>query len=387
MEKAMSAALLPILLALAVPPPAAAPVIVVTGRADAKQALEECLARHCPPNEDIDATLAVAEQQFVAGDYHGARTTLLRSLKRNRGEARRYPVPVSDLHRANALVADHLGLERDYYLSTLGILASLKAGIPVQDYRHFGARMEIGAMMTRIGNSDGAAIVYADLAKDARKAGREDVAALAELKRAWLDYGRSPMPATRRRIEAIAGSADPAGRRAAMIAKLYLAVIARREGREAEAEALIAYVGAQNGAAPTLLYAPPYELAVREIESSANPAQDSLDLLGAYKRTSDSFEKKWIDVGFWVQPDGRVGDVEVLRSDGGSGDWARPLLQSIAGRLYSKTASQAPFYRVERYTYTAGYEAQLGSRIERRSTKARVEYLDLTAAPAPPPGG
>jgi hypothetical protein len=385
----MTSALLPALLALAAPAPgpgtaASTPSIVVTGRADARRTLEECLARHCPPDKDIDATLAYAEQQFVAGDYHEARTTLLRSLKRNRGEARRYPVAVSDLHRANALVANHLGLERDYYISTLDTLAALKAGIPVQDYRHFGARMEIGAMMARIGNPDTAANVYASLAKDARNAGREDIAAMAELKKAWLDYRRSPTPSTRKRIEAIARSVEPGRRWAAMTAKLYLAGIARAEGREAEAEALTAEVGAQNGAAPSLLYAPPYELAVREIESSTDPGQ--LDMLGGYKRMSDSFERKWIDVGFWVQPDGRVGDVEVLRSEKGS-DWARPLLHSIAGRLYSKTASQAPFYRVERYTYTAGYELQNGSRIERRSPKARIEYLDLTAAPAPPPAG
>lgn len=384
----MTSALLPALLALAPAPatgtPASTPSIVVTGRADARRALEECLARHCPPDQDIDSTLAYAEQQFVAGDYHEARTTLLRSLKRNRGEAGRYPVAVSDLHRANALVANHLGLERDYYISTLDTLAALKAGIPVQDYRHFGARLEIGAMMARIGNPDSAVNVYSDLAKDARKAGREDIAAMAELKAAWLDYRRSPIPSARKRIEAIARSVERGRLQAAMTAKLYLAEIARAEGRKAEAEALTAEVGAQNGVAPTLLYAPPYELAVREIQSSTDPA--NLDMLNSYKRMSDSFERKWIDVGFWVQPDGRVGEVEVLRSGKGS-DWARPLLRSIAGRLYSKTASQAAFYRVERYTYTAGYEQQTRSRIEQRSPKARVEYLDLTAAPAPPPAG
>src|SRR4051794_22444833 len=81
--------------------------IVVTGRRDSEAALKACLERHCPPKEDIDATLAYAEQLFEAGDYAGARTVLKRSLGRNAGEARRYPVEVSDLYRANGLVANH----------------------------------------------------------------------------------------------------------------------------------------------------------------------------------------------------------------------------------------------------------------------------------------
>jgi hypothetical protein len=67
----------------------------------------------------------------------------------------------------------------------------------------------------------------------------------------------------------------------------------------------------------------------------------------------------------------------------GHGDsaWAAPLLASIRGRRYS--AAGAPAYRLERYTYTSGWENQTGTHLQRRSPRARVEYLDLGAA-APP---
>ena len=56
-------------------PSAQEPSIVVTGRTiqDKKAGLAACLARNCPPDQDIDATLALAETQLVAGKYHDAR--------------------------------------------------------------------------------------------------------------------------------------------------------------------------------------------------------------------------------------------------------------------------------------------------------------------------
>src|SRR5689334_5748720 len=71
------------------------PTIVVTGRslADTAKALKDCLARHCPPDEDVAATIAHAENQFVSGDYKSARQTLLAGSGRNKRHAKQYPVP------------------------------------------------------------------------------------------------------------------------------------------------------------------------------------------------------------------------------------------------------------------------------------------------------
>ena len=361
-------------------PPVSGPAIIVTGKRiqDTEAALRDCIARDCPPDEDIDATLAHAENLFAAGDYRNARKTLRRSLDRNRNEAKRYPVPVSDLHRSNAMVANHLGMESDYARSTWGILHALKKGIPAPDARHLGARMEIAAMITRLrGLADGAE-AYDDLARDAEKAGRPDIAAMARLRSAGNQYRLAPTDSARSRIREIARLAGPETRVAASMAKLYLARIAREAGKADEAQALVREVAGTGFVNPVLVYSPPYQLNVQDVTHQRDPELTSrgLNPLGnPANRFAGNVEDMWLDVGFWVQTDGRVSDLEVVRQGGGI-SWADPLLKSIAGRLYAP--AQSPAYRLERYSYTSGWESQTGSHIMRRSPQARVEYFDLT---------
>ena len=97
---------------------------------------------------------------------------------------------------------------------------------------------------------------------------------------------------------------------------------------------------------------------------------------------ADNFEDKWIDVAHWIRPDGTVESVEIVRR-GGTADWAEPLLASIRGRIYESSTDQAPSYRLERYTYTAGLGIGTGSRIVARIGSPRIEYLDLTARDEP----
>ena len=132
-------------------PSATGPSIVVTAQriAEQKATLAACLARNCPPDEDINATLALAESQLIDGNYRDARETLLASLGRNKREAARYPIPVADLYRANGRVAADLGLDTDYYRSTWGIYRTLKQGLPDDKVRHFSAMMEVAEMTFR----------------------------------------------------------------------------------------------------------------------------------------------------------------------------------------------------------------------------------------------
>ena len=374
-------------------PPAAAlpageaPPIVVTGKRlpDTEAALRACLVRHCPPNEDIDATLAHAENQFVAGDYREARTTLRASLRRNRKQAGAYPEPVSDLYRANALVANHLGFEEDYVRSTWGILEALEEGVEAPDARHYGARMEIAAMTARVRGPAAAEEVYASLARDSEKGGRPDIAAIARLRGAALAYRRMRTGENRQRLLDIARLTAPETRVASTMAKLFLARIAREEGRTAEAETLIGEVTAIGFRAPVLVHSPAYELNVQEMAGASDrdvsgQGADLAALGNPARRFGGNFDRMWIDVGFWVQPNGRVADLEVLRKDGMTA-WAEPLLKSIGGRLYAPAPEAS--YRVERYSYTASYETQAGSHLRRRSPRARVEYLDLTLGESP----
>ena len=64
--------------------------VTVTGRRiqDFRDRLRACLARGCPPNEDVDASLALAEVEFESGEYEDARRTILQSLDRNRRQGR-----------------------------------------------------------------------------------------------------------------------------------------------------------------------------------------------------------------------------------------------------------------------------------------------------------
>src|SRR5690349_6634013 len=131
--------------------PAAGPeqnVLVIGDREAYRRRLAECLARRCPPNEDIDATTALAEVLFDEGEYREARSVLRASIGRNRDEAARYPEPVSDLYRATARVTRQLGFDQEAQRYTWQILSALRAGLPVEDHRHFTARLEIVESLT-----------------------------------------------------------------------------------------------------------------------------------------------------------------------------------------------------------------------------------------------
>ncbi len=379
------------------------PEIVVVGQRieDAEAALNACLARNCPANEDIDATLALAEVQILAGKYRNARTTLLGSLGRNKDVAKRYPVPLSELYRANGRVAAHLGIDRDYYRSTWGIYRSLKEGLPNADERHFTARMEIAEMMYRTRGHTRARLYYDAVARDARAVGRPDIAAIAEL-RSVLNH--LPPYMREERVQEIANAKDPKVRAAALQAKLALARMAYERNDAAKAAAMLRDLATYNLKRPVLVYSPPYAMVVRDRSGDAdlgvasdsapgsgglgNPdgpnggitATSSLPLaqFSSTNRMSRNFEDMWIDVGFRITPDGAVSDLKLLRSRGDV-YWAEPLLGSIRGRRYTPGVANSPAsYRVERYTYTAGYEGKSDSRLAGRSPAARVEYLDLS---------
>lgn len=362
--------------------------VVVTGVRiqDFRDRLAQCLARHCPPNEDADATLALAEALFLNGDYAEGRSFVRASIGRNRNQARGYPEPVSDLYRANARLARHIGYDREARTSTFEILNALQAGIPTEDHRHFTARFEIAEMQMMSGNYTGARRELNRLIEHARAAGREDVAVLAELRGA--SYELIAAPASNARSQLIQWSRDnsPAGRMRAVGARILLARVYRNEGNAARADALLAEIGAvaRAGAHRRLLHAPRYQLFQRDVSQDGDDIGTPTNVL---TRVTENYEDKWIDIGFWINADGRVSGLELLRS-GANPDWAEPLLTSVRGRIYNAGPEQT--YRLERYTMTAGFEETTGSHIRRRGPAARVEYLDLTAnqpdaQPAPPP--
>ena len=376
------------------PPPAPPTTIVVTGRRlpDYRAALEACLARNCPPNEDIDATMVLAEALFIEGQYREARRVILRSISRNHDEARNFPEPVSDLYRANARVARNLGMDRQARFATVEILETLQTGIPVEDHRHFTARFEIAQTLIAFGEYRHAYRMLGELAERARAAGRDDVVARAELRQMWISRIFQPRgSAPSRELLELARSPDP---RRSIGAKMLLVRVYSENGNTREADRLMTELGRTTGRRQ-LLVNPDYELLQRDdVEGNAQRAESiyaAKNLQGSMlvmanlgARMPGNFEEKWINVTFWIRPDGRVEDVEIVRRRGDA-SWAAPLIRSIRGRRYAPSEG-ASTYRLERYTYTAGYQDQgIGTRTTTRSPRARVEYFDLSGTePAPP---
>jgi hypothetical protein len=352
--------------------------ITVTGRriADYRSALAACLARRCPVNEDVDATLALAEVEFEAGDYAQARRDVAASVGRNRDQGASYPEPVADLFRARARVARHLGLQDEAVRSTYEILRTLERGIPREDHRHFTARLEIAEMMIVAGRLTGARQQLETLADHARAGGRPDVAALAELRATWISYLLAPgSDQAPNRLLAMSRETGPDQRMRSTGAKILLARLYRDRGDTARSDALIADIARNNSGRRGLIFSPPYELTQRETVEEGGAANVNT-------RIPDNFDGQWIDVGFWVQADGRVQDLEIIRHRG-TPSWSDPLLRSIRGRIYSPS-TDGPTFRLERYTYTAPLERVSGTRIMQRSPRARLEYYDLSTGEPPP---
>jgi hypothetical protein len=370
MVAAMSAAPTP-------PPPPRSDIVVTGRRLDLKNNLDRCLARNCPTPEDVDASLAYAEQLFVTGDYDEAHATIKASLRRNKDKARQYPEPVSDLYRSDAKVARHLGLDDEARLSTRKIYEALKQGIPTPDVRHFTARIEMASSYLAFGRYNDARDELRQLQREARSVGRDDIAQIAEVKKLWIDYVESPSALPE--IKKAAADTDPKRSIVAGGARFLLTQI---NGEEKKLDRDPAVATAKTPSTHrVLLFNPPYELVSHESLPApglnGSISASTLTEGNVLNRLTDTFRNSWIDVDFWIQPDGRVTDLQIARKGADAG-WATPLLQSIRDRRYSESSDGKPTHRLERYTYTAGYEMTTGSHMVRRSPMARVEYMDLT---------
>ncbi len=364
--------------------------IVVTARslAETARALAECLARGCPPGEDIVATLAHAENQFVAGDYRNARATMLASIRRNSDEGRTVPVELSGLYRANARVAAHLGESRAYQISVLNMRDTLRENLPEGDGRIFAAEIEVADSRRALGYTDEARDAYIRIARTAAERGHPRVAAFAQIRQATIDLPTANTPAGERNtravreavasLETITNMGATAGADIALLAEVLLARYERDNGSLTRTETLMQRFLAGNGATrPLLISGEPVRL--RDRTGGRDRSTDS-----ALSRLQMSdVTDRWLDVGFWINADGGVSDVEVLRGEGDRG-WAPAVQRSIMSRRYTPlrtvpNAGSPGFYMIERYTLTAQIRTDCtGSRIACRNPDPRVERIDLT---------
>lgn len=380
-----------VLLAAAIAAPLSAqegdePSIVVTGTPleTTLKALEDCLARGCPPEEDIRLSLAHAENLFVEGDYRDARSTLLGSLKRTKSHGDDLPVPVSDLYRANARIAEHLGEGKAYQLSTLEVRDTLQSGLGAEDPRTLIAEIAVGDSRAKLGQPDDAERIYERVEERAIELGQPRVAMYARIRQALLwqarfdaekrDWQKDRMLAA---IAEIRENPLPGAEEFALIGEVMQAKLDRSEGQAASTEALIRRFAEKGGVdRPVLLYSEPLlDDAARDREAAR------ADSASARLSTASLNEPRWADVGFWIEGDGHVSGVEVLRAQGGT-DWLKPIAQNIAKRVYaplSDKSASAGFYMIERYTLTARFADQTtGTRMRKREPQMRIERIDLT---------
>lgn len=373
--------------AAAPPGPAQGATIVVRGEriGDLRRALRECLARNCPPNEDIDAATALAEAMFLNGRHGDARTVVRDSLGRNRGAARDYPEPVSELNRAYGRLSRQLGYDREARMAARNTLRALQAGLPVEDHRHFTARLELTQSLLAFSRYRELFAELDELEEKAREAGRDDVVAAAQLRRLWASYLAEPTKErAEQRLLAMTRSRDA---RRAIGARMLLVRIYGETRRRAEAEAMIAELG-RTGGRRQLLYNPPFRLNQRSDESATHARTEAIELGGPITATlttrlTGNYYNRWLEVGFWIRQDGSVEGLEIVRQSDRAG-WADPLLSSIRGRRYAASTEAEPSYRLERYTYTS--ELDDSTRVRRHTGAARLEYFDLTDAATAPAG-
>ena len=375
--------------AIALALPVAAQDIVVTGKPLTETAanLEDCLKRKCPPNEDIAATLAHAENLFMSGDYKTAQRTLHASLGRNRKHGEGYPMEVSDLLRANGRVAEHMGEGREYQLSTLDMRNTLKKSFGPDDFRTMVADIEVGDSRAKLGFSDEAENIYRDVEKRALVAKQYRVASFARFRLATVARGRfdaEPTSPNRKeldkRLAVLTDNPLPGGEEFVLAAKVLRARTDRKHGAGASTDELVKEFAAKGGATrPVLLYSEP----LSRIDLSTQTQADGDSARPSWTRLSTNRYGQWVDIGFWIGADGKVSDAEVLRS---SGDeiWAKPVLGNITRRVYAplKTSgdNSPGFYMIERYTLTARVsEGETGTRLRTREAEPRIERLDLTA--------
>lgn len=361
--------------------------IVVTGRslADTEADLKKCLARGCPPDQDIKATLAHAENQFVEGDYRNARETINRSLGRNRKHKRQFPIEVSDLLRANGNVAVHLGESDVYRLSVLDMRDTLKGALKPDDYRVFGAEIEVADSRLKLGYLEEASDKYLQIEKQALAKGLPQVAAIARLRDLSLrvQWAEKDKTAFRKKdandaIDAFLEQPTAGAEQFKIVAEVLKSRLDRNSGNSETTDKLIARYAALGGTErPVLLHAKPIEMNEAQAARAAAGGSD-LNRIG-----TQVVEKRWVDIGFWIGADGKVDEPEILRNEGDT-KWTDVVIKSLKSRQYAPLRAEQDgtspgIYAIERYSLTAQYENDVtGTRVRQRSPIAKIERIDLT---------
>lgn len=364
-------------LLLAQAAPQAVPDIVVRGRRTF-EALEACLARDCSAPDDARFAIAHAEALFAKGDYVEARRTLSAALSRQSAAARRFPRIVAALYEANATVNLHLGDMGRYRTATIAQARTLRENLPPDDPQVLLAAVRLGDFWIKQHQPLEAKRQFEAAARSYARRGDDRLHALCLLRVVAVEIALREFSAAGKRLGAISRSpvsTDPTVRQ---LGAIIAARLASARGEEADVEALLATLRTDPSAPPMLV-----RPGNRPMYGGRATHRDLTRLGGPIRMQPGGVEVipvRWADVGFMVGPDGRVGDVEVLRGSR-TQTWTVPYLEEIAGRRYAPldlTSGVPGLYRVEHFTLRAEREVPTMSLIKQASGPVYVETVDMT---------
>lgn len=366
-----------------------APQIVVTGQsiANARADLDRCIAASCKPAQEVQATIALAEAQYLNGDYDAARLTARAGLKRNRRFASSIPIELSGLVRTSARMAAHLGLTDEMRHEAINNAVMLRKYAGADHRQALIARAEMGDSFVQSGRALAAREIYVDMARDAERMGIRDMEGLALLRLAALDLQIARVQRTRgenaaRTIAYLRESRVPEHAVYGQAATVLEAVLRAQDGDETQLDVAIGELRATPS--PQLVFAPPIRLGSAYTASEIDGfvlRQGNGGNFAPYFAEGDN----WFDVGFFVNADGRVSDIQILRSGKRfDGRWYPAVQRSLVGRRYTpgeSDAAKAGTYRVERFSLTYPLAEGQATRLVTRGLTPLISRTDLTADP------
>jgi hypothetical protein len=341
-------------------------VIVVGHRAEKE--LAACLARNCPPAQEVEASLQASVEQFADGRYTDARRTLQRAIGRNKRHAAELPGPVSSLYATLATVAEHEGDTELWKTASRNNLLTLRQQLGEDNIATLTEQLHFADDMVGLGQAVAADGMYSKVQRLAVANHRSDLAAGAAFRRAWLALARQrDREATQFADEAVAlaGPGDATIRQLREIVRTRIAV---RKGDESAVDALAERLRQGAGAEPVLLYAPPID--------DVNPPP------GDKPQRDDVI--RFADIGYWIRTDGHVDDVEMLRTTG-LGQWKPGIVRHVTARRYAPLRlpdGQPGLYRIDRFTVRGTVGTPTGTRFRQRMGNLSVHVVDLTGTEA-----
>lgn len=351
--------------------------VTVTGRSlrSTAASLEQCLARHCPPSEDIAASMEHAENQLIAGEFKGARRTLIKSRSRNKRYAESLPREVSGLLQFDADVALLLGMPDYGRIATFDSIDALKAGLPVDDPAISFKRLAVADVFLRQGRYSTAIHIYDSVARRAEESGWPDVQGAAMFRSLrYYAMAASVNPAyayeSRKRHAALRATTDPAIKpmrdaALALTAKLHLL-----SDRRADVDKVMLELADVKLSTPVLIYAPPAQFGAG---SSAE--------MGYVTPTLS--REQWVDFNYLIAQDGTVRDVEIAAQAPKVNPEVLAVMQSsLEGRRYvplDLPADSVGMARRERLMLVADTASVTGTRLNIKAGLPKLMTMDLTS--------